>query len=131
MHKLNCALLIDDDGAANYTNFRILKNMDIAERIETAVNGEKALNFIQFFAEQHDGNSPGLILLDLKMPVLDGYEFLEYFFRKNLANIEEVKVIVLSASPGDVNAKLLQKFPSTHYVVKPLTEDKLREVLNH
>ena len=129
MNKVKCALLIDDDGTANFINEKVIMQLGFAEQIEMAINGEKALNFVQFYADNNDGMSPELILLDLKMPVLDGYDFLEYFFRKSLTNKEKVKIIILSAYPDDKAGMLLTKYPQTHLMIKPLTEDKLIEVL--
>jgi CheY-like chemotaxis protein len=129
MTQFNCVLLIDDDEISNYTNYQIIKNLDLSPNIETVYNGEKALNFIQFFAENNDNNAPELILLDLKMPVMDGFEFLEYLTRKHLANIDDVKLIILSNYPMDVQKKLKGKFGQIQFIEKPLTVEKLSHVL--
>lgn len=129
MAKFNCVLLIDDDEISNYTNYQIIKNLDLSPVIETVYNGEKALNFIQFYAENHDNNSPELILLDLKMPVMDGFEFLEYLTRKHLANIDDIKLIILSNYPIEVQKKLNGKFRQLQFIEKPLTVEKLSSVL--
>lgn len=125
MRKLNCALLVDDDGTTNFVNYRLIRNMDITENIHTEYNGEKALNFLQFFAEQHENYAPELILLDLKMPVLDGFEFLEYLSLKRFKNKDRIKVVVLTTSTHREDLEKLGRF-NINYMNKPLTEDKLR-----
>jgi CheY-like chemotaxis protein len=127
--KINCALLIDDDGTTNFINYRILKKLKISDHIQTEINGEKALNFLQFYAETHDNHAPELIMVDLKMPVLDGFEFLQYLEIKKFSNKEDIKVIVLTTSVYAEDLKQLKKF-KVEYIMKPLTEGKLTSVLS-
>jgi CheY-like chemotaxis protein len=126
--KFNCALLIDDDGTTNFINYRIVNALKLANQIQTEINGEKALNFLQFYAETHQNHSPELILVDLKMPVLDGFEFLQYMQIKKFANKENIKMIVLTTSMYHDDLKQLKKF-NVEYIMKPLTERKLAAVL--
>ena len=126
--KFNCALLIDDDGTTNFINYRIVKGLKITDHIQTEINGEKALNFLQFYAENHENNAPELIMVDLKMPVLDGFEFLEYLQIKKFSNKENIKVIVLTTSMYADDLKQLKKF-KVEYLMKPLTQGKLTSVL--
>jgi CheY-like chemotaxis protein len=126
--KFNCALLIDDDGTTNFINYRIVNGLKLANQIQTEINGEKALNFLQFYAETHQNQSPELILVDLKMPVLDGFEFLQYMQIKKFANKENIKMIVLTTSMYHDDLKQLKKF-NVEYIMKPLTERKLAAVL--
>src|SRR5438128_895862 len=108
--KFNCALLIDDDGTTNFINYRIIKKLHITDHIQTEINGEKALNFLQFYAENHENKGPELIMVDLKMPVLDGFEFLQYLQIKKFSNKENIKVIVLTTSMYADDLKQLKKF---------------------
>jgi CheY-like chemotaxis protein len=126
--KFNCALLIDDDGTTNFINYRIVKALKLTNHIQTEINGEKALNFLQFYAETHENYSPELILVDLKMPVLDGFEFLKYMQIKKFSNKENIKMIVLTTSMYHDDLKQLKKF-NVEYIMKPLTERKLIAVL--
>lgn len=128
MKKLNCVLLIDDDGATNFINYRIVKQLGISDEIHTEYNGEKALNFLQYYAEMHNNIAPELILLDLKMPVLDGYEFLEYLRMKKFANKNKIKVVVLSTTKRQDDLDKLKNYNVTH-VEKPLTIEELTNIL--
>ena len=126
--KLKCVLLVDDDGTTNFINYRIIYKLNIAEKIHTEINGEKALNFLQFYSENNNNNCPELIILDLKMPVLDGFGVLEYLQIKKFANKDKVKIIVLTTSMYADDLQSLKRF-NVEYIAKPLTEKKFLNLL--
>jgi CheY-like chemotaxis protein len=124
MKKINCVLLVDDDGVTNFINYKIVKQLDITDVIHTEFNGEKALNFIQYYAELHENNAPEIILLDLKMPVLDGYEFLEYLKFKKFDNKNDMQIIALSNQTRPDELARLERF-NIKLLPKPLTLEAL------
>lgn len=124
MRKINCVLLVDDDGATNFINYRIVKQLDITDEIHTEFNGEKALNYIQYYAELHENKAPEIILLDLKMPVLDGYEFLEYLRFKKFDNKNDIQIFALSNQTRPDELARLEKF-NIKLLPKPLTIESL------
>ena len=128
MKRFNCILLVDDDGTTNFLNKGTLERMQLGDEIHIELNGEKALNYVQHYSEKHNNTCPELILLDLKMPVLDGFEFLEYLRIKKFINKEQVKTIVLTTSTHKEDLKRLDKF-GVKYISKPLTPDKLTPLL--
>lgn len=128
MEKVNCVLLVDDDSTTNIVNYKLIKNLNITEEIHTEFNGEKALNYLQYYAERHENVAPELILLDLQMPVLDGYEFLEYLRIKKFVNKDRIKVIVLTNSARKDDLEKLEKF-NVNYMPKPLTQEGLIKAL--
>lgn len=129
MNKLNCILLVDDDGTTNFLNYRIIKKLDITDNIETAMNGDKAIQFITQYAFHNNNNSPEVILLDLNMPGADGFDFLTAYRKMEIANRTSVKIIVLSTSshPKDITTI---KDEYLGYINKPLTAEKLMAILN-
>ena len=129
MNKLNCILLVDDDGSTNFLNYRIIKKLDITETIETAVNGDKAIQFITQFAFHNNNNAPEVILLDLNMPGADGIDFLTAFKKMNLDNKASVKIIILSTSSHPKDMLVINE-EYLGYITKPLTAEKLTKALN-
>jgi CheY-like chemotaxis protein len=87
-HK-HCVLVVEDDQDVQSTLHEFLK--EEGYEVETANNGQEALEHL----EKH---RPGLVLLDLMMPVMSGWEFLER--RNQDPELSKVPVLVLSAVPG-------------------------------
>jgi response regulator of citrate/malate metabolism len=129
MSKINCVLLIEDDDVTNFVNNRIIKGLKISEKINLAHNGEEAFNFVKNFAMLNDNSGPELILLDLNMPVADGFEFIHAFKELRLSNSEKIKIIVLTTSSHEEDISKIIKDKNIGYINKPLTEDKLLSVL--
>jgi response regulator of citrate/malate metabolism len=129
MHKINCVLLIEDDHVTNFLNNRIIKGLRISEKINLAHNGKEALNFVKNFALMNLNTGPELILVDLNMPVSDGFEFIYSFKELQLSNSDKIKIIVLTTSDHEEDIGKIIRDKNIGYINKPLTEDKLLSVL--
>jgi response regulator of citrate/malate metabolism len=129
MHKINCVLLIEDDHVTNFLNNRIIKGLRISEKINLAHNGKEALNFVKNFALMNLNTGPELILVDLNMPVSDGFEFIYGFKELQLSNSDKIKIIVLTTSDHEEDIGKIIRDKNIGYINKPLTEDKLLSVL--
>jgi CheY-like chemotaxis protein len=86
------------------------------------------LNFLQYYSENNNNNCPELIILDLKMPVMDGFSVLEYLQIKKFANKDNIKIIVLTTSLYSEDLNSLKKF-NVEYITKPLTEKKFLNLI--
>lgn len=121
-------LLIDDSDAINEMNAYFFRESIDDVEILTAKNGKDALAII----ENPDSNElPDLVLLDLKMPVFDGYEFLEYLSSIEFSYQDQLKVVLLTTSMNPKDKERISKFPIVlDYLVKPLTMNKVSELVN-
>jgi len=129
MTKINSILLVDDDQINNFINKRIINKLGIADEVKTALNGEEALNYIQQHC-QNTGQCPELIFLDINMPVMNGFEFLNEFDSLPLNNKDEVKIIVLTTSTNPGDLQKLKDYRIKGFLNKPLTEKKIWEAIN-
>ncbi|HXA02109.1 MAG TPA: response regulator [Cytophagaceae bacterium] len=129
MQRFNCVLLVDDDGITNFINHRLLKKLNITEDIQSAMNGDKAMQFITQFAFQNNNCCPELILLDLNMPGSDGFDFLNAFKNMSFVNKDKVKLILLTTSTHTKDLNIVHQ-EYIGYINKPLTEHKLMEALS-
>jgi CheY-like chemotaxis protein len=120
--KIEKVLLIEDDRITNYLNEKIILKMDIANEIVATLNGREALTYLQ-----ETEVFPALIILDISMPVVDGYNFLEQF--KNLKFYEKKTIIVILTSSEDLDDMIRLKYLGKYsYYNKPLTVEKMQHI---
>ena len=124
--KLKCILLIDDNPDDNFMHERVINKMEIAEKVEVALNGEEG---IKYLTEKTD-TPPELIFLDINMPKMNGWEFLDEY--KDLPAEQRAKVVLLmlttSVNPSD-KERANQIKELTGFEVKPLVREKLEAIL--
>jgi CheY-like chemotaxis protein len=121
-------LLVDDDQIFNFLSTKTLERMGVAEEIHVALNGEEALALLNNYY-QGSLSLPDVILLDLNMPIMDGFGFLEAFKRLSLPRMDRIKIVIVSSSQDPRDIEKARELGVVHYLSKPLTEEKLRSVL--
>jgi CheY-like chemotaxis protein len=125
MGPLRCILLVDDDPTNRFLHRRLLTQLSVAEHMLEAANGMQALDLIHAQCADDFRTCPDLILLDMRMPVMDGIEFLKAY-RALPEEKQCAKVVVMlttSLNPRDVE-RAAQLSVST-YLTKPLTAGKI------
>ena len=97
---VNCVLLVDDDDATNYIHQHVIREINFAKHIIVAKNGREALTYL---TRKNDYIKPDIIFLDINMPVMDGWEFLEEYKELEEELKSEMMVVMLSTSlnPAD------------------------------
>lgn len=124
MRKLKKIFLIDDDETSNFLNNILLNQMNIVEKIEISKNGKEALKKVK---SSQDLDWPEVILLDINMPVMDGFEFLEEFSKINKSS-GKTKVIILTSSDSKRDLEKAKNYKIAGYLNKPLTKEKLENI---
>jgi len=127
MRKLNAILLIDDDAVTNYLNQILLEELQVAKEIAICTNGEKALKYLLTVCKSNQ--SPELILLDLNMPVLDGFGFLEKYKQAHLNEVCKSTIAVLSSSSNPRDQEKVKQTGLAQYLIKPLSAEQLKALL--
>ena len=131
--KLNCVLLIDDDEPTNYLSKLQLESIDCAEHITIAQSGQQALDYL-LTGVCPDGDDsfpcPDLIFLDINMPAMNGWEFLQKydaFDKKHQGNVVIV-MLTTSLNPDD-KSKAMGLASISGFENKPITLPKLEQIL--
>jgi CheY-like chemotaxis protein len=127
MNKLACTLLVDDDDTANYLNELLLKRFELTEKIIVARNGFEALQKVKDSCPGPD--CPNLILLDINMPIMDGFEFLEAFNKLDFEQKQSIVIVMLTTSLHPQDLQKVQQANIAGFVNKPLTSKALKEII--
>jgi CheY-like chemotaxis protein len=117
-------LLIDDNYIDNFVTRRILESSNFAEKIIIEQSAPDAIDSLR------DGSiRPDVIFLDLRMPMMNGFEFLQEYDKLNLESKNAIKIFMLSSSldPTDVKRSSQNKYIS-QFIHKPLTHKILEEL---
>lgn len=125
-------LLIDDDKINNFLNRSIIeKNYGSDCLVTEYTNPEEAFDFLKSCAQENSKNVPDVILLDINMPEMSGFELLEKMRDENVSLVN-TKMFILSSSldPNDIERSI--QFESVvNFISKPLNNSKLEQYLNH
>lgn len=127
--KLNCILLIDDDEPTNFLHTMIIKRCKCTEKIVAVQGGREALDYLSS-KEDNEHPQPDLIFLDINMPGMNGWEFLEHYKQLDKGQQGRIVVIMLTTSlnPDDAS-QAKDKVNINRFMNKPLTVKMIDDVL--
>lgn len=126
--KFDKVLLVDDDNINNFLSEEIIAGANITDEVVLLTDGQQALNYLNNLESLENQKSQKLlILLDLNMPVMDGFEFLEEFNPSELK--AEFEIIILTSSDNQRDIEKIKSYKVRNFISKPITEEKLLEVL--
>jgi CheY-like chemotaxis protein len=122
----NLAYVVEDDRITAVITKVIVKKELCFRAVQTFSNGQQAFDQLKV-AVQKGGNVPDLILLDLNMPIMDGWEFLDAF--STLALAQQVRVFILTSSIQPEDAKKATHYKEVRgYFSKPLGKDNVQRM---
>lgn len=124
MYKFKNVLLVDDDYISNFIADHLLNKLNLCENVTFCRNGDEALKYLN----ECNDNFPELILLDINMPVMDGFEFIETFQGLNMDK-NKTRIIIYTASFNAKDIEVLRNIGFNDFIIKPLTEEKLTDIL--
>ncbi len=122
-------LIVDDDEIYLYLMKRILKGLSNGMEIHTSTDGEQAIDFIKK-CNAEKKLAPKIILLDVNMPFLDGWGFLEEFKKLKINFEDKIHIYLVTSSELPVDKKRAKEYKELNgYIVKPISEEKLSGML--
>jgi len=114
-------VLIDDNDIFNFIMKKLIKNVDSGYKVHTFTYPEEAIALL-------DEIKPDIIFLDLNMPILDGWEFLDDMQERNL----NFRTYILSSSTNQMDIQRSAIYKNVNgYLTKPVGEEKLAEILHN
>ncbi len=127
--KKKTVLLVDDDQVVHFINRKLLDTSQIAEYVGVAHNGVEALIFIKDFFQKNQ-TVPDVIFLDINMPVMNGFTFVEQLKTLTHLPYEKIKIILLSSSFHSKDKEMAIQLGIEHYLNKPLSVQNIYKLLD-
>ncbi len=128
--KVQRAFIIDDDEVYIYAIKRLIKIQNLCDEVLVFTDGKQAVDYLE--EHQNDGTQmPEVIMIDVNMPVLDGWGFIEAFQKMDLESTRNTKLFMISSSIDPRDVKKAKEIPLIiKYIFKPITFDELKEVFS-
>ena len=121
-------LIIDDDAISSFINTRVAQTSGMFCEIHTVHNGQDALEFLRSTSRKSAVN-PDVILLDLNMPLINGFDFITALKNMPLENKENISIVILTSSDDSKDIERAHSLGIDHYLQKPLTINDLQATL--
>lgn len=129
MPTLPRILLVDDNYASNFLHTKLLPHPDPTAQVRTALNGQEALEVLRTHYQPPTPRCPTLVLLDINMPIINGFAFLEAYQQLALAQRQDLTILLLTTSISPRDLARLQHLPIAGLLPYPLSEEKIAQVL--
>jgi len=122
-------LCIDDDPITLMLCKKVISKANFGKEIIVAQNGQEALDLLIKIKNSKEDAFPELVFLDLNMPVMNGWDFLNEISKNSVEEFKNTKVIILSSTidPADYEKSKEYKL-ITHFLSKPITVELLEKL---
>jgi len=129
MNKLRTSCIIDDDDIIVYGIKRTMKELNFCDHLLVYNNGQEALTGLKEISANEE-DFPSVIFLDLNMPIMDGWEFLEALTKFPGFQKEKMTIYIISSSVDPRDLLRVKDYGIVRkYILKPITSEDLRDVL--
>ena len=124
MEKLKRILLIDDDVNTNFYNRILFEQAKVSDDILEFQNAEEGLDYLK------NENEVSLILLDINMPIMNGWQFLEAYDQLDEKQKEAIIVVMLTSSINIDDQEKASKYHSVKkFIRKPISPELINEIM--
>ena len=105
---------------------RIVQSTGLARNIDKALNGREAL---RVFTDRTGGSVPEVVLLDLNMPIMSGFEFLQAYNNLEFSEKDDVLIILVTSSNNPDDIERARELGIKYYLTKPISADTIKGIL--
>ena len=127
MRKKNI-MLVDDDKIFNFLSEKTITSLGLVNEADFALNGRQALDLLEEY-KKGKVERPDIIFLDLNMPIMNGYEFIEAFAVMDLPDKSAITIVVLTSSADPNDLARAKELGIKYYFNKPLTRDEIKKMI--
>jgi len=122
--------LVDDDRIYQFTAKKTLETIDLTQNISIFSNGEEAIEHIKEKLEQPH-SLPDVIFLDINMPLMDGWQFLDEYVKLDVRLKKNVTIYMVSSSVDEADIKKSKEYEVIKdYIIKPIGRERFEDLLN-
>ena len=130
MRKIKNVCLIDDDKIFQYLTHRIISDTHLIKDIEIFSNGLDALHYLESVSCDKK-KLPDIILLDLFMPVMDGWDFLKEYVDLQSKLAKKIPIYIISSSIDPIDIQKSKAIsPVIDFIVKPMTKEVFMQIMH-
>jgi CheY-like chemotaxis protein len=122
-------LIVDDDKQLNLINQKILTASGMVSELHIVTNGKEAMEYLQL-RSQKSYPLPDIIVLDLHMPVMNGFEFLDAYNDMILPGKYKIEIVVFSATTSQKDKQRVLSKGIKHFLNKPYILLGLKQVIH-
>ena len=128
-HKYFAVMLVDDNEIDNIINSKMIESVDLAKFTYTHTSATSAIDFLKNILKlstPEENKLPEYIFLDIDMPMMDGFQFLEEFSKLDTRIKSHSKIVMLTASVNPKDREDASRYPYfVKYINKPLRQEDL------
>ena len=119
-------LLVDDDEINNFISIKLIKKALLNTEIMACLNGKFAIDTLMEIQKTDPAKMPDYILLDINMPIMNGWEFLDEYKRLNIDPEGKCKIFIISSSVFSNDINKARSYPLVKdFISKPLNVEKI------
>lgn len=122
-------LLVDDDEINNFISIKLIKKVLLNTEITACLNGKFAIDELLGISRKDPSKLPDYILLDINMPIMNGWEFLDEYTKLKIDPAGKTRIFIISSSVFSNDISKAKSYPLVKdFVSKPLNIEKINEL---
>ncbi|OIQ16995.1 response regulator [Lacinutrix sp. MedPE-SW] len=129
MHNTLNICIVDDDEIYKFTVVKTLESIDFDKKIEVFSDGEEAFSFLLDNIDNIE-QLPDVILLDINMPVMDGFQFMEEYINIKPRVGKKITIYMVSSSVDSMDIEKAKGISEiSDYIIKPIKRGELKAII--